>query len=60
MNDSDFDLDIERIINGLRRELDYWERLSERLESESIANFYLGVFIGVIITGFCWLVWWVS
>ena len=60
MNDSDFDLDIERIINDLRRELDYWERLSERLESESTANFYLGVFIGVIITGFCWLVWWIS
>ena len=60
MSDSDFDLDVERLINDLRRELDYWERLSERLESESTANFYLCVFIGVIITGFCWLVWWVS
>lgn len=60
MSDSDFDLGRERLINDLRGQVDYWERLSERLESEANANFYYGVIVGTVITGLFWLAWWIS
>lgn len=60
MSDSDFDLGRERLINDLRGQVDYWERLSGRLESESTANFYYGVFVGAVITGLCCFAWWLS
>ncbi|MCP4989856.1 MAG: hypothetical protein GY928_28505 [Colwellia sp.] len=60
MNDSDFDLGRERLINDLKAQADYWERLSERLESEAAANFYYGAFVGVVVTGLCWFAWWIS
>ena len=60
MSNSDFDLGRERVINDLRRELDYWEQLSGRLEVEVTTNFYYGVFVGAVITGLFWLAWWLS
>lgn len=60
MSDSDFDSGRERLINDLRCELDYWERLSERLESEANANIYWGALAGVFIANVCWLAWWAS